>query len=226
MSALGGKRTTRPIASPSPHSTGTRGATCSRGRRCRTLRIAHEPVVRGESESASSSSFAKTPPGSRQGQGAGGGRTVILGLLLLGSEGREFGATREIREPADNMWETSMTLPRLTSEYTGYLNVSLVYLPGIISVKYTLPTRDSLVSQLRVLSVAPWAGARAPQPPTVAQRPSAKDPARHSAQALHGQTSRLSIVSSTSPPYRTRKFEASSYTPIRVLLTQLRRVKN
>ena len=149
---------------------------------------------------------------------------MILGLLLLGSEGREFGATREIREPADNMWETSMTLPRLTSEYTGYLNVSLVYLPGIISVKYTLPTRDSLVSQLRVLSVAPWAGARAPQPPTVAQRPSAKDPARHSAQALHGQTSRLSIVSSTSPPYRTRKFEASSYTPIRVLLTQLRYV--
>ena len=33
---LRGQPTTRPIASPSPYSTGTRGATCSRGLRCHT----------------------------------------------------------------------------------------------------------------------------------------------------------------------------------------------
>ena len=67
-------RLTRPIASPSPYSTGTRGATCSRGRRCHT-RASVVPVESGESPSASSFSFATAPPGYRPGRPRGCGRT-------------------------------------------------------------------------------------------------------------------------------------------------------
>ena len=63
---LRGQPTTRPIASPSPYSTGTRGATCSRGRRCHT---------RACSQARARAPAAPPSPRRRPGRARGCGRT-------------------------------------------------------------------------------------------------------------------------------------------------------